>query len=326
MSRIRFYSMGIVAENKALDSDIVEVSPVEELPFLDGEITDDAQEITVSNVNKDGRSSSNTAYITNTIPAKWLPIAGGNRVTPPDVRRGAVVMLYQMADEKKYYWTTLTNDLKLRKLETVLYAFSATQDEAADVNGDNYYYLEISTHTKSITFHTSKADGEPFSYDVQINTKDGRILITDDVNNYILLDSKQKQVRMENTDGCFFEILGKDCNLNIVNDWNITVGGNVNRSVTGSVNEDTGGSHSNKVSDSFNVESSSNTLSADVNILDAPANTIQGNFSVERGRGGSVGNGQIQGRFDFLDDIDVRGTLTAEKIITPNPIDAPNVL
>lgn len=233
MSRIKFYSMGIVAENKALNTDIVEVSPVEELPFIDGEITDTTQELNAANTNKDGVSSNATAYVTNTVPAIWLPIAGGNRHTSPDVRRGAVVMLYQMADEKKYYWTTLTNDLKLRKLETVLFAFSATKQEDVPVNGDNYYYLEVSTHTKTVTFHTSKADGEPYSYDIQINAKEGKILITDDIDNYFLFDSKQKQIRMENTDGTFFEVIGKDCNLNVVRNLTMKVGGDVTWDTSG---------------------------------------------------------------------------------------------
>lgn len=217
--------MGVVAENKPLDTDMVEVSPVEDVPLVDGEITDNAEELIASNINRDNESSSHTAHVTNTVPAKWLPICAGNRLTSPDVRRGAVVMLYQMADEKRYYWTTLTNDLKIRKLETVIYAFSATRDERADILHENYYYLEVSTHTKTVTFHTSKADGEPFIYDIQINAKDGRILITDDVNNYILLDSEKKQIRLENTAGTFFEIIDKDCNLNVVNDLTITVGG-----------------------------------------------------------------------------------------------------
>ncbi len=324
MSRIHFYSMGIVAENKLLNSEIVEVSPVEELPMIDGEITDHAEEHNTTNINKDGKQSSTTAQTTNTVPATWLPISGGNRVTPPDVRRGAVVMLYQMADEKKYYWTTLTNDIKLRKLETVLYAFSASAVEGAEVNGENYYYLEVSTHTKTVTFHTSKADGEPFSYDIQINAKEGKIVISDDIDNFILLDSTQKQIKIENTDGCFFEIIGKDGNMNIVNDLNITVGNNMNTKVGSNITSNAG-------TDTTLESGSKNTFQSSNNILDAPSNNVNGDLSVGAGRGGSPGNGQIQGRFDFLNDIEVKQKLTvyeteSEWIKTPNPIDAPNVL
>lgn len=250
MSKLKFYSMGIVAENKELNSDIVEISPVEELLLLDGEITSHADEVEASNINKDGQSSTASTKITNTIPATWLPIAGGNRVTSPDVRRGAVVMLYRMADEDKYYWTTLTNDLKLRKLETVLYAFSATTDEAAEINGDNYYYLEVSTHTKTVTFHTSKVNGEPYTYDIQINTNEGKIVITDDIGNYIMLDSARKQIRLENTSGTFLEIIDKDGNFNIPGNFTTTVGGNCSQTVGGSKTESVSGSKSIAVSGS----------------------------------------------------------------------------
>lgn len=223
--------MGIVAENKKLSSDMIEASPIQDLPLLDKEITDDAKESIQPSQNADGVSAQNKSYASITVPAKWLPIAGGNRHTPPDVRRGAVVMLYQVGDEKRYYWTTLTNDHHLRKLETVLYVFSATQEENAPVNGDNYYYLEVSTHTKCVTFHTSKADGEPFTYDIQINTKEGKIVITDDINNYILLDSKEKQLRLENADGCFLEIKAKNGHFNIVDNLLVDVGQNMTTNV-----------------------------------------------------------------------------------------------
>lgn len=316
MSKLTFFSVGIVAENKALSSDTVEVSPVEELPLLNGEITSNAEEIEITSVNSDNQSYSSKTYATNTVPAMWLPLSGGNRVTAPDVRRGAVVMLYQMADEKKYYWTTLKNDLQLRKLETVVYAFSATQNEAAAVNGENYYYLEISTHKKLVTFHTSKANGEPFTYDIQLDTGNGSLLIKDDINNFILLDSKQKQIRIENSIGSFFEIVDKDANLNVPGDFNLDIGRNYNRSVGGKSAEESGSTH---------------TITSSTNTLDAPQNNIAGNFSVSGGRGGSTGSATIDGNFLFKDTITVQkkatfsGIAEAYQLISITNIQAPNI-
>lgn len=330
MSKLKPYSVGIVAENKALDSDTVEVSPVEDLPMINGELTTDTQEVSAQGSDKDGKSYSAKSYVTNTVPAIWLPYCNGNRVHAPDVRRGAVVMLYQMADENKYYWTTLKNDLQLRKLETVLYAFSASQTEGAPVDGQNYYYLEISTHKKLVTFHTSKANGEPYSYDLQFDTGTGSFTLKDDTNNFFLLDSKQNQIRMENSNGNYFEINGDDCNMYINGNFNQHIGGNVTKETTGNVDETTSGSHNNSVSSSYHVSSSGNTFSAPTNTLDAPQNTMAGNMSVQAGNG-VPGNGQIQGTFTFTDsitvakDVTVQGTLTANKLISNEAISAPNV-
>jgi len=330
ISKVKFFSVGIVAENKALNTDVVEVSPVEELPLLDGEITDNATTTEVKGVDKDNTTYNTKVNTTNTVSAKWLRLNYSNRISAPDVRRGAAVMLYQFGDEKKYYWTTLMDDSKLRKLETVIYAFSGTQSESADVSGDNNYYLEISTHKKLVTFHTSKANGEPFAYDIQLNTGEGKLLIQDDNGNFAFIDSKAKQIRLENTDGCFFEFLAKDCTLNIPGNWEITVNGNVTRKVGGNVSEDTSGSHDNNVSGKFDLESSGTTLTAPQNTLDAPSNTIAGNMSVKSGNG-APGDGEIEGNFTFKDsitiekDATVEGTLTANKLVSHEAIEAPNV-
>lgn len=122
-------------------------------------------------------------------------------------------MLYRFADTDEYWWATLKDDLHLRKLETVIYAFSGTRDESAKPTAENTYFLEISTHRKLVHFHTSKADGEPFIYDIQINTKDGCIIITDDIGNYFSLDSKQRQLEVKNADGSHVDVHKKNITI-----------------------------------------------------------------------------------------------------------------
>ena len=45
LSRLHFYSYGIVAKNKDLSSDLIEVVPSEDQSFLDGELTDNIEKI-----------------------------------------------------------------------------------------------------------------------------------------------------------------------------------------------------------------------------------------------------------------------------------------
>lgn len=83
-----------------------------------------------------------------------------------------------------------------------MYAWSNTRDESVKILDEtNTYYFQISTHLKLVTFSTSKSDGEPYAYTIQINTKKGYLIITDDIGNRIEMDSGEKIIEVENADG-----------------------------------------------------------------------------------------------------------------------------
>lgn len=221
LSKFRFYSIGIVANNKALSSDVIEVTPTEELTMLDGEI--DGVNV---NVGSKGTNATGESYETNVatsmaIQAKWLKLSCSNRLTAPDVRRGAQVIIYQFGDSDKYYWTTLLDDAKLRKLETVIWGISATTVEGADPSHDNMYYFEISSHRKLVTFHTSQANGEQWGYDIQINTDNGYVVIEDTAGNYFKLDSSTSSLTMKNVDGSVIDITKEICTITTPSEINI---------------------------------------------------------------------------------------------------------
>lgn len=206
LSQFHFYSYGKVAENKAPSSNIIEVVPVEEMTFLDGFVTGDESVVTTSGTDATGKPYETSVKTAVTIQAEWLKLSCSNRMTAPDVRRDAAVMIYQFGDTDKYYWTTLKDDSHLRKLETVIWGISATREEGAKPAPSNMYYFEVSSHKKLIAFHTSQADGEPWGYDIQINTKEGAITIADTAGNHIFLDSSMNTLRMKNVDGSVVDI------------------------------------------------------------------------------------------------------------------------
>lgn len=217
LSKLQFYSLGIVAMNKTLSSDLIEVTPVEEFPLLNGEITGNTDNYKAEFKNAQKEPFNLEVKTTVSIKAKWLPINNSNRRTSPDVRRGEHVILYRFADTDEYWWNTLQNDNSLRRLETVIYSFSNLKTENIEDGPDTSYWLEVSTHKKLMHIHTSKNDGEPFIYDIQINTKDGKIIITDDIGNYFALDSKDKTLRLENSMSNFIEINNSTINIKAPN-------------------------------------------------------------------------------------------------------------
>lgn len=284
LSKLHFYSIGIVAVNKPLSSKEIEVTCTETAPMLSGEITDNKVTVKAEATDSDGSAYQVEMESTVTIKATWLPINGSNRLTAPDVRRGEVVIVYQFADADKYFWATLKDDMHLRKLETVIYAFSATQDENAPVDSDNYYFVEISTHKKIIHISTSKANGEFCSYDIQINAGDGFIMIQDDIGNYIGFDSQANQIEMKNADGSLMEV-NKE---------------NINHTCSGTITQK---------AKKIIQEATEHELTASTSKVTAQT-TQTGNFSMQ-GAGGGAGKMSINAEVDVTKNINSQADVIA---------------
>lgn len=296
LSQLKPASYGIVASNKALNSFEIEVTPVEDLPMIDGEISEN---VSVDEVN--GTDSAGTAYQeattqSNTVTATWLPISEPNRQTPPDVRRGEQVMLYQFGDADKYYWVTTRSDLSLRRLETVIYAFNAFTADGTDVNDESCYVFGISSHQKKIWLTTSKKNGEPFAYAIELDLDYGKFTITDDAENSFTLDSVERHLRMQNGDGSFLELNKKI--------WNATAPDEINFNTK-----------------QYNLNAQSITETAPQRVHKGVSNrveanqTVAGDWNTEAGEHG-VGDATSAGNFHTV------GKMTAEAGMQTTRLDA----
>jgi hypothetical protein len=284
-SKLHIYGLGIVAANKELHSKFIEVAPIEALPMLDGEITDNIQTIVTKGKDAFGGVYEDSVLTTASIQAEWLPIGISNRATAPDVRRGEHVVLYKFGDTDKYYWTTLIYDMKLRKLETAIWVFSNTRNEDSDGTPDTTYFLEISTHKKLIHLHTSKSDGEPFVYDIQLNTKDGVFTFQDDIGNYIQLDSKNVRIEAKNADGTWIDMNRRVINMYAPEDINIRADNDINISAGNNINSDAGLSINDKTSE-ITTEASQTTNTVPVTTFTGQV-IIGGGIAVSGGGGGA---------------------------------------
>ena len=213
-SQLKIYSLGLVANNKAMSDEEgkpefrIQVTPIESLSMLDGELASLPEDQEASGTDASGQSYSSKIKTDTAVEAKWLPGSSGtNRRTPPDVRRGERVLIWQYGDTTEFYWSSLGMDDHLRKLETAIYTWSGTTDEAVDGTQEgNCYSLEISTHTGQITLKTSKANNEHCVYGIQINAKEGNIKIVDDLDNEFVFDSAETNLWMKNADGTYLEL------------------------------------------------------------------------------------------------------------------------
>lgn len=234
------YSVGLVAANKPLNSKDIEVTPIEVLPMLDGEVTDNLTTTVTKGKGLAEISFESTTRSSVTLTATWLPFSS-NRKTAPDVRRGEKVMIYRFGDADKYYWKELEYDGSLRKKETIIISISNTDDESADPDADNTYFFTFSTHTKEVSLHTSTSDGEPVGYDFIFNTKDGNVLLTDTNDNSFYLDSTENQWIIRTGDDAYMALTKKDIELNAPGNILMKAGGTIGFKSGGTSTWDSGG-------------------------------------------------------------------------------------
>jgi hypothetical protein len=305
VSQLKVYSLGIVAANKPLNTHVIEVTPVEDLPMVDGAITDNADAASAGAKDTNGGAYQVELTTTITVKATWMPLGEPNRKTSPDVRRGETVMLWRFGDTDKFYWTTMKDDLRLRKLETVIWAFSATRDESKDTNPDSTYFLEISTHKKLLHFHTSRADNEPFGYDIQLNTAEGTLIITDDAGNSISLDSPNKRIVAINGDNSIIDISRTNIFLQSTDLINLK-SKDIRMQAT-----------------NWDVQATDTKLKSSKNTITSQTDHI-GNFNLSGNLGTKAGGGG-SGAVSISGVVKAEGTVEVGKLISHQAIDAPNV-
>lgn len=222
------YSYGIAAENLKLTDDkdkntkgaidykpnrYLEVTLTEKLPFYHGDINSDTTTFSSKHESRSGQVTDDEIKTTLSVKSKWLARGQGNRITPPNVRRGERLLIHRLGDTDQYFWETIENDNHLRKLETVIWVFSANKDEKKEIDIDSCYILEVCTHSKHIRLTTSKANEEPYRYTIDLDTNHGSLSIFDDIANVIKLESKPKRILLCNSDGSLLHILGEEMHL-----------------------------------------------------------------------------------------------------------------
>lgn len=242
VSVLHEYSVGVAVENKPRNTRSLNVYTPEKNAAISGELTFNPQSNTLQ-----GKDSAGNVYNLNinqdaSVPCEWIP-DGSNRVTPPDIRRGEWVRVYRLGDTDKFFWKCMGLRDNLRTLETVILAISANPTPGgAGIDIANCYFLEVSSHEKHITLGTSKANGEPFKYTVQINTGDGEINIMDDIGNHIELISGENTIKATNADQSFVNIEHKNIYAKADALIDLTCGGSNVKLTPGAIDASNGGS------------------------------------------------------------------------------------
>ena len=205
-SGLRFYGIGIVAENKPRNGDFIMVSPVEKVTSSKGRLAETEHVYEVESLDVNGIVSKEKVTGQSIIKAKWMPLSEGNRQTAPDVREGESVRLWKYGNSSEYYWQTMYREPSIRRLETVLYCYGNLPSGNTPWDKDSSYWHEVSTHDQHLWWKTTQSNGEAYSYDIKLDTRNSNYTVHDNVGNIFLLDSQNTLIRMINADGSFVEL------------------------------------------------------------------------------------------------------------------------
>lgn len=146
---------------------------------------------------------------TNNIVAAYM---GGTNTFIPCVVIGERVRVIRIGGMEQLYWLPLGRDPSLRRHERARW-FIMDQPSAVsggsypDVMDTNTYFVEFNSNKgqKEFHVHTGISDGEAHNYDIHILPEQSKVIIKDDIGNYIQLLSDEHWWRCENTDNSYIE-------------------------------------------------------------------------------------------------------------------------
>lgn len=209
-SKFKIYGMGHVAEDIKENSFEVKVFPVEITTGNQGAM-DAATSTSVNTETSGGEHRSTVLDKGKTITCKWIPIGATNRITPPNVCKGEMVLIWNYAGTDQYYWSTMDNEMDLRKNEKATWFFSNVKN-IGKPDLKKAYHWTVDTINKFVRLFTANNDGEYTTYDFKIDTKNGIITIMDGKNNMIKLESQSDKLTI--TTNKNVEINTTDCTVN----------------------------------------------------------------------------------------------------------------
>lgn len=302
-SKFQFYSIGIVVNDKTRNSDFADITPVEEITNVDKKISDFLIENNVSMPNIKGVTKTTSATGSAIIKARWLPLGQSNRISSPDLIKNETVILIRFADTDEYYWTTIFREPKIRRLETVLYAFGNLAKGLVEWTKKSSYWFEVSTHDKYVHLKTTKSNNEAHEYDIKIDTANSTVEIFDELNNKFSLNSIDRTIEISQSEGHSvkvtpdtIELKDKSGNSVILSTGSSTLTINVNSSV---------------------IVNASNSVKLNTPVLDLSGNLVVGGGITMKGGGGA--GASFTGSGSFSGSMDVQGTISS-----PNRVNAPD--
>lgn len=235
MSTKEIKYVGIAIADYEITSPMLKVYVPELLPAAqDGEFSPGVSEANVQHKNILSSVKTTNVTTTNYIEATWY--GSDNMMSPPHVRKGEQVEIFQISKSSNYYWRSLGRDPGLRTTDRWCVGVSAVEQENASLvnpddstniterNDTNCYIFDMDSSNQRVRLKTTNVNGEKYSYTFEINGKSGNVVISDDKGgakqekcNTIVIDSDKNQVQLSNGDGSSIILAGENITLKCKN-------------------------------------------------------------------------------------------------------------
>lgn len=204
VSQLTIYSVGKAATDKARGEKKLDVI-LSEVSFAQPTAVETTK--TDAEVKHEGEGGQDTiqTQLGNTVEALWWNF-NGIRVSPPDVKKDDDVLVLRLGDTDVYYWLDL-NMANVKRLECVVFAINADPKSKIKQDLSNAYWFMMSSLDKSMHIHTSTANGEPFAWDIQLDTEKSILIVADSKGNKIYINSQEDDIGMVNSIGSKFQIV-----------------------------------------------------------------------------------------------------------------------
>lgn len=325
------YSIGVLVENVVNGNPVVKVWPIERVPMIQpGEMeTSYFDKIAGASYQHKGVDASGKHYRNDistdvAISAKYLS-QSRNQVSIPLMRKNERVMIYRLKGSNEFYWQPLGTDNRLGERDHHVEMFAATKEgeqKGFEGSPEQAYTKTMSPANGEVSIVTSKANGEPASYVVQINTKQGAVVVQDDLGNIIQISSVEKRITLRNGDDTFIDMNKENLSIQALGNCDIKIGGNLNVEVGGNETYKIGGNEERGISGSAtrNVSGSTEFTCPDVSqtssqmTVQCPTNDFIGMVNVgglsTTGNGGS-GDATLSGGMKAQKDV-VAGSISLQ--------------
>jgi hypothetical protein len=194
LSKLHKWSIGIVVHDIKIGEDIIEIYPIEKIPDENVNLwmKNEFKEKIINTYPKDlEKADSEEVIILKkdiAIRAMWLSENQYNRITPPSVRKEEYVQIYRYSNADMFFWDTLKNDVRLRKEEVVIHAYSDKPDIDMNETLDNMVYHKIDTVNKLSHLHFPDKHGGLTTFDITVDYGNGYLELIDGKDNLIKLD------------------------------------------------------------------------------------------------------------------------------------------
>lgn len=208
MNLINFLGVGTVASTKQTNTDEIMVYLPGFAPAADGRVVAAVKEVEQVSENAYGEETTSRQLSSNTFPAEWRSMGDSNRITPPDVREGSQVAIYNVSGQNTYYWTTFGVNAETMRLETVVMGWSANPAIGDDTpfNIDNFYTMTVSTHEGFFALRTTQLNNEKTTFEVKVDAMNGRIMIGGGFKNYAVFDDVERSFTYQNADKSIWSV------------------------------------------------------------------------------------------------------------------------